>query len=314
MKRNFGYFFCFAVSIQAFMYVPVGTDALGATGTTLESTAPTTISPTTTVALVSTTSTTVSVSTSSSTSVSTTSLAPSTTTTTPPSPDQCPTNVCGWAVVADDGTVHGVIVCNNWCSGRTLPGYMGCESGCRLIVQGQQTQDGNVAGWHGNGTRYNDGTQSFALPGGGTINAGARMEDAVFPTTTTTAPVVESTVESQTQPEEQITTTTVTTGESQFITLSQFRAENPKTRIVLKPKRYASCAQLLTDYPGGVQFSPKVRDSVPRLAIARLGIPVIYPTVYRLNAKLDTDKDKVVCEQWQLAVSHQSEKHSAALK
>ena len=273
--------------------------------------APTTTVAETTTTQASTTSTTVE-STSSTTSSSTTSSAPQTTTTTlPPSPDQCRTDVCGWAVVADDGTVHGVIVCNNWCSGRTLPGYMGCENGCRLIVQGQQTQDGNVAGWHGGGTRYNEDTQSFTLPGGGTINAGARMEEAVFPTTTVVIP--ETSVESSPAPEETTTTTTVP-GEQQFITLAQFRAENPQIRKVLKPKRYASCAQLLLDYPGGVQFSPKVRDSVPRLAITRIGIPVIHPTVYRLNAKLDSDKDKVVCEQWQLAVNRQSANRLVALK
>lgn len=93
--------------------------------------------------------------------------------------------MCGWAVVADDGTVHGVIVCNNWCAGRTLPGYMGCVNGCRLVVQGQQTDDGNVAGWHGPDVKYNDEEKRFSLPGGGSISAGARMEEAVFPTTTT---------------------------------------------------------------------------------------------------------------------------------
>jgi hypothetical protein len=88
-------------------------------------------------------------------------------------------------VVADDGTVHGVIVCNNWCAGRTLPGYMGCSNGCRLVVQGQQTADGNVAGWHGPDVKYDDGAKKFTLPGGGSITAGAKMEEAVFPTTTT---------------------------------------------------------------------------------------------------------------------------------
>lgn len=100
--------------------------------------------------------------------------------------------MCGWAVVADDGTVHGVIVCNNWCAGRTLPGYMGCVNGCRLVVQGQQTADGNVAGWHGPDVKYNDEEKRFSLPGGGSISAGARMEEAVFPTTT--VPDVSTTV------------------------------------------------------------------------------------------------------------------------
>jgi len=63
---------------------------------------------------------------------------------------------------------------------------MGCSNGCRLVVQGQQTADGNVAGWHGPDVKYDDGAKKFTLPGGGSISAGARMEEAVFPTTTST--------------------------------------------------------------------------------------------------------------------------------
>ena len=172
------------------------TTTLAATTTAAPATTsvPTTSSTTTTVSTSTSVSTTVAgpASTSSSSTPSsssepsstTTMSAPSSSTTSPPSPQACPTDVCGWAVVADDGTVHGVIVCNNWCAGRTLPGYMGCVTGCRLVVQGQQTADGNVAGWHGPDVKYNDEEQRFSLPGGGSISAGARMEEAVFPTTT----------------------------------------------------------------------------------------------------------------------------------
>ncbi|MBU3717779.1 MAG: excalibur calcium-binding domain-containing protein [Actinobacteria bacterium] len=73
-------------------------------------------------------------------------------------------------------------MCSDWCTGRLMEQeYMGCPPGCRLIVQGQQTADGNVAGWHGPDVRYDDSTRSFTLPGGGSISSGARMEDAVFP-------------------------------------------------------------------------------------------------------------------------------------
>lgn len=102
---------------------------------------------------------------------------------------RCVTNVCGYAVISSSGRVHGVIVCADWCTGQTMnQEYMGCPPGCRLIVQGQQTDDGNVAGWHGPDVFYDDATQRFSLPGGGWIQSGARMEDAYFPPPSTSAP------------------------------------------------------------------------------------------------------------------------------
>lgn len=102
---------------------------------------------------------------------------------------RCITSVCGYAVVSSTGRVHGVIVCADWCTGQTMKQeYMGCPPGCRLIVQGQQTSDGNVAGWHGADVSYDDITQRFSLPGGGWIQSGARMDDAYFPPPLTTPP------------------------------------------------------------------------------------------------------------------------------
>jgi hypothetical protein len=69
---------------------------------------------------------------------------------------------------------------------------MGCPAGCRLILQSQQTSDGNVAGWHGQDVKYNEGSQTFSLPSGGTIKSGDKLEEAVFPTTTTSTTVVSS--------------------------------------------------------------------------------------------------------------------------
>ena len=101
---------------------------------------------------------------------------------TTPTLARCSTPACGYAVVSSTGRVHGVIVCSDWCTGQTMnQEYMGCPPGCRLIVQGQQTDDGNVAGWHGPDVVYDDSTQRFSLPGGGWIQSGARMEDAYFP-------------------------------------------------------------------------------------------------------------------------------------
>ena len=95
---------------------------------------------------------------------------------------RCVSNVCGYAVVSPTGRVHGVVVCSDWCTGQiTSQEYMGCPAGCRLIVQAQQTADGNVAGWHGPEVVFDDATQRFSLPGGGWIQSGARMEDAYFP-------------------------------------------------------------------------------------------------------------------------------------
>lgn len=93
--------------------------------------------------------------------------------------------------MASSGVVHGVIVCTvdvcgssgEW-GGRLPVEFMGCPPGCRLVLQAQQTSDGNVAGWHGGEVRYDDDSGSFSLPNGGSLRSGDRLEDAVFPTTT----------------------------------------------------------------------------------------------------------------------------------
>jgi hypothetical protein len=94
----------------------------------------------------------------------------------------CPTAVCGYAVVDDQNYVYGVIVCSDACTGtRMTQSYMGCPAGCRLILQTQQTSDGNVAGWHGQDVKYDESSGSYTLPGGGTLKSGDKLEDAVFP-------------------------------------------------------------------------------------------------------------------------------------
>jgi hypothetical protein len=148
-------------------------------------------SSTTTVAGGSSTSSTTTVAGGSSTSSTTTIAAgssTSSTTTIAPSLARCPTAVCGYAVVDDQNYVYGVIVCSDACTGtRMTQSYMGCPAGCRLILQSQQTSDGNVAGWHGQDVKYNEGSQTFSLPSGGTIKSGDKLEEAIFPTTTTTS-------------------------------------------------------------------------------------------------------------------------------
>lgn len=90
-----------------------------------------------------------------------------------------PNYACGWAILGPNNQVGGVIVCTFAVCGS------GSFGGMRLALQGQQTPDGNVAGWSG-GT-YDEESQTFSLPGGGTLRSGDRLEDAVFPTTTTVA-------------------------------------------------------------------------------------------------------------------------------
>ena len=69
--------------------------------------------------------------------------------------------VGGWAVVnPETNQVHGVIVCTESVCGSSgawagvLPGeYMGCTN-CKLEFQTKATDDGNVAGWHGENVTY----------------------------------------------------------------------------------------------------------------------------------------------------------------
>ena len=174
------------------------------TETTAPETTTTTVAPTTTTTTVAPTTTTTT--TPEATTTTTTTVAPETTTTTTApqtsSDPECPTEVCGYAVIGDDGLVYGVIVCSNWCTGQTMQHeYMGCPPGCRLVVQGQQTADGNVAGWHGTtsdgqgnmsndgSVRYDDATQTHVISADpscsdcadGGIQAGAPMESVAPP-------------------------------------------------------------------------------------------------------------------------------------
>jgi hypothetical protein len=115
---------------------------------------------------------------------------------------------CGWAVVDSSGVVRGVIVCQvsvcgpdgDW-RGRLPVEYMGCPAGCRLVLQAQQTRDGNVAGWHGSDVVFNDSSNTFSLPGGGSLKSGERLDDAVFPTTTTTTVAPDAPTPTTTLPE-----------------------------------------------------------------------------------------------------------------
>lgn len=130
-----------------------------------------------------------------------TTTVPVTSTTVPTSADETnpcmvPGYACGWAVVEPDGSVRSVIVCTYEVCGS------GSFAGMRTVLQARQMEGGNVAGWGGEGVRYDENANTFVLPGGGSIRSGDRLEDAVFPTTTLAPeemPVVEAELVEQTE-------------------------------------------------------------------------------------------------------------------
>ena len=194
-----------------------GVNPNASTTTSSSSTTTTTTSSSSTTTTTTNTSTTTVAPTSSdgtdSTAVSSTTvpitIVTTTTTTIPFNVDCMSVGVsCGWAVVDSSGVVRGVIVCQvsvcgpdgDW-RGRLPVEYMGCPAGCRLVLQAQQTRDGNVAGWHGSDVVYNDSSNTFSLPGGGSLKGGERLDDAVFPTTTTTTVAPDAPTPTTTLPE-----------------------------------------------------------------------------------------------------------------
>jgi hypothetical protein len=63
------------------------------------------------------------------------------------------------------------------------------------------------------------------------------------------------------------------------------------------PKKYSSCAALVRDYPGGVSASS--RATINSLAQQK-GVfvrPILNVRVYSLNKQLDSDRDRVACEE-----------------
>jgi hypothetical protein len=84
-----------------------------------------------------------------------------------------PEYACGWAVLSADNQVGNIIVCTYAVCGS------GSFGGMRLVLQTQQMEGGNVAGW--NGGTYDEATGTFILPGGGTLKSGDKIEEAIFP-------------------------------------------------------------------------------------------------------------------------------------
>ena len=75
--------------------------------------------------------------------------------------NSAPTGFGGYAVIAPDGHVCGVIVSgsrdpfNN--GGIMTSSYMGCPAGSPLVFQTNPSSDGNVSGWHGQDVYYFNG-------------------------------------------------------------------------------------------------------------------------------------------------------------
>ena len=69
----------------------------------------------------------------------------------------------------------------------------------------------------------------------------------------------------------------------------------PASAVTVTAKKYANCASLLKDYPDGVAKSKKARNAAVRDGFDR---PKVNKTLYVTNgARLDRDKDGVMCEQ-----------------
>ncbi|MEY3341274.1 MAG: hypothetical protein RLZZ269_1185 [Actinomycetota bacterium] len=94
-------------------------------------------------------------------------------------------DVCGYAVVGNDGVVHGVIVCQEGCFGGVMPiDYMGCPAGCSLVLQSPADSNGNVAGVHGPNVVYTPSDNTFRQIGGDgtptwTLVGGEPLDSAV---------------------------------------------------------------------------------------------------------------------------------------
>jgi len=60
-------------------------------------------------------------------------------------------------------------------------------------------------------------------------------------------------------------------------------------------KKYSSCADLLEEYPNGVAKNKKARNKAVKGGFAK---PKVSKSLYNTNgARLDRDKDGVMCEQ-----------------
>lgn len=119
----------------------------------------------------------------------------------------------GWAVVdPNTGTVHGVIVCTadvcgpqgSW-GGKMPVDYMGCSSGCDLRFQTQPSEDGNVAGYHGDNVQYNQESQDFSMTNTYETEEGTvERKDTISPSSSSPITKTETTLKSKKKQEQSV--------------------------------------------------------------------------------------------------------------
>jgi hypothetical protein len=171
--------------------------------------------------------------------------------------------------------VTNVIVCTfEVCGGGTWAGQ-------RVVLQTQQSADGNVAGW--GGSTYIESSKSFALPGGGTIRSGDKIEEAVFPTTTTT-----------TQPQSTTTLDGSPSTTAPATTTTAAPASPPITveRVVTDEKReYVTIDHYVAGETQIVETESQIVVQLPELAPSSTDVVVSFdpdgPEIERVVAILD---------------------------
>lgn len=121
------------------------------------------------------------------------------------SANSSPTGSGGYAVIAPDGHVCGVIVSGSrdpFNNGGVMPNsYMGCPAGSPLVFQTFPSADGNVSGWHGQDVYYFNGvfyigdqkTTGFTIRNGVvTQTAPSRKTDSSTVTTETSTATIDT--------------------------------------------------------------------------------------------------------------------------
>jgi len=173
-----------------------------------------------------------------------------------------PGYACGWAMLDSNNRVTNVIVCTfEVCGG-------GIWAGQRVVLQTQQSADGNVAGWRD--STYVESSRSFALPGGGTIRSGDKIEEAVFPTTTTTTQPQTSTT-ADGGPGATAPSATTTT------TVTEISSPAPIERIVTEERReYATVDRYVAGETQIVETGSQIVVQLPQLAPSSSDVVLLF--------------------------------------
>lgn len=207
---------------------------------------------------------------------------------------------------------------------------MGCPVGCRLVLQAQQTSDGNVAGWHGSEVRYDDDSDSFSLPNGGSLKSGERLEDAVFPTTTsspsttvasppitaevTETVVVNDTIYSSVDTMAVAETTVVLTDQSMTIDLPTVGVDGSSYEVMFDPDGPARPVLLAEGVIVDAQSSGVQRQSVVRPMRLVVSLRSVGKASGRVVVELDVRGSSVKVAQFRLQQTQKFSSCSAMRK